>query len=362
MIKTYSQLFKENQDSGHLLYYAFDWDDNILHMPTKIHMYKREGNNWIEKQVSTAEFAEYRNDSENWKADKNTAFQDFRDNGPRGNPAFVEDMISAISSREFAPAWEDFIECLKNASLFAIITARGHESETMRKGVEWIIDNILSDDDLYLMYNQLRKFEYLFKSDANSDVILRGTPSQNPLVMEYLDHCHFIGVSAPSRGGTPENPEAAKSEALVNFMRNVNDFAESLGKKAKIGFSDDDLKNVKHIEDLMNNIKHEEFANIEEGVVKGTKKGAFSKSVFKFNKEQPSNSLTETSHQTPGLESSVLKFTQFGNMAGHLNPQGPDQRQDDGANAFKRATNYLVKNSNDILGKPKKRKKKKSSK
>lgn len=51
-------------------------------------------------------------------------------------------------------------------------------------------------------------------------------------------------------------------------------------------------------------------------------------------------------------------------MAAHLNPTGPDQRQDDRANAFRRATNYLSGVSKEIL-KPKrriKRKKKKSSK
>ena len=44
-------------------------------------------------------------------------------------------------------------------------------------------------------------------------------------------------------------------------------------------------------------------------------------------------------------------------MAAHLNPVGPDQRQDDYANQFKRQTKYLAKTSKDILG-DKKRKKK----
>lgn len=51
-------------------------------------------------------------------------------------------------------------------------------------------------------------------------------------------------------------------------------------------------------------------------------------------------------------------------MTSHLNPVGPDQRQDDGANAFKRATKYLSGMSKEII-KPKKvkrlKKKKKSS-
>ena len=37
--------------------YIFDWDDNILHMPTKIKMDKKEGSNWVPVDVSTEEFA-----------------------------------------------------------------------------------------------------------------------------------------------------------------------------------------------------------------------------------------------------------------------------------------------------------------
>jgi len=37
-----------------------------------------------------------------------------------------------------------------------------------------------------------------------------------------------------------------------------------------VGFSDDDLGNVKHIEDLVDSLTHEQFPNIIKYVVKGT--------------------------------------------------------------------------------------------
>jgi hypothetical protein len=125
---------------------------------------------------------------------------------------------------------------------------------------------------------------------------------------------------------------------------------------AKIGFSDDDLKNVKHIEDLVDNLHHEQFPNIVEIVVKGTKDPEnITKKVVKRG------TLTETSNQTPGLESSVLTCTQFGNMTSRLYPQGPHGRQDDFHNRLVQQTKYLTKTSKDILGK-KTKKKRKSSK
>ncbi len=40
--------------------YMFDWDDNILFMPTKIRMEKKDGEKWIPLEVSTEEFRDVR--------------------------------------------------------------------------------------------------------------------------------------------------------------------------------------------------------------------------------------------------------------------------------------------------------------
>lgn len=349
MIKRFNQYLLENSESGVLLYYAFDWDDNILRMPTKIRLEQKVGDKWIPTDVSTAEFAEVRGDSENWKLlndSKEEAFANFRDTGPLGGEIFLEDVKKAVANNSFAPAWDDFVECLSNGSLFAIITARGHESETMRRGVEWIIDNVLTEEQLYNMYNNLLKFSYFYDISTEAERILKGVPSQNELVSLYLDNCDYIGVSAPSRGGSPDNPEKAKEEALLAFKGKVDRFAGQLGMKAMIGFSDDDLGNVAHIEDLADRLNHEEFPNIIRFVVKGTKDPEnITKKVREFSP------LSETSHQTPGLESSVLTMTQFGNMSGRLNPSDKMTRQDDFYNQFKRQVEYLAKTSKDLRNK-----------
>jgi hypothetical protein len=348
MVKKFNQFISESAPSDYLLYYAFDWDDNILYMPTAIRMERKEGDEWVPEDVSTAKFAEVRTDN-NYRLSKE-AFSNFRDDGPNGPAIFLEDAKKAISSGKLGPAWNDFIECLSSGALFAIITARGHESETMRNGVEWIIDNVLTEEQVYSMYNHLMMYAYHFADDRgeSQERILVGKPSENKLVKEYLDNCDYVGVSAPSRGGSPANPEKAKEEALLEFQEKINDYAAKIGLKAKIGFSDDDLKNVKHIEDLYANLSKERFPNIAEFTVKGTKDPLNITKTIR---------TMESSEQTPGMESSVLKFTQFGNMTGQLYPQGPDQRQDDFANQFKRQTKYLTKTSKEILGDKKKKKK-----
>jgi len=354
MIKKFGQFLSENTDSGVLLYYAFDWDDNILRMPTKIRMEKKIGEEWIPTDVSTAEFSEVRGDLENWRLlNPDEAYANFRDTGPMGGDIFLEDTKKAISASRFAPAWDDFMECLSNGSLFAIITARGHESESMRKGVEWIIDNVLTEEQLFDMYNNLLKFSYFYDISTEKERILKGVPSQNELIKLYLDNCDFIGVSAPSRGGSPDNPEKAKEDALLAFKSKVDRFAGQLGMKAMIGFSDDDLGNVAHIEDLADRLNHEEFPNIIKFVVKGTK------DPENITKKVTLMGVTETSHQTPGLENSVLTLTQFGNMTSRLNPSDEMGRQNDFYNQFRKQVEYLAKTSKEIT---KDKKNKKSSK
>jgi len=263
--------YAKTRENRTLLYYAFDWDDNILRMPTQIMVQTEDGN---EIGMSTSDFAIYRSKigKEHFEynghtivgLDYNVAFRNFRDDAD--NTIFKTDVERALNlgDKGKAPAWNKFIKCLTEGSFFAIITARGHEPESIRKGIEYIIDNVLDDDQTQEMYNNLLKFAHLFKiADVDSlPRILNGVASENLLVKNYLDLCepHLVGVSATSRGGSPANPEEAKVSALTDFIDDVNmhvrdlnaiTMASSAPDKmpyiAKVGFSDDDPGNIKHM-------------------------------------------------------------------------------------------------------------------
>jgi hypothetical protein len=359
--------FKDQSGSNYkvyqLLYYAFDWDDNILKMPTEIILLNNVGD---EIGMSTQDFAEYREkigkeefeyQGQNIVGYSKDAFRYFRDQ--IDSEVFVKDTQKALSTGMYAKAWDDFIECLTTGSLFAIITARGHEPETIRKGVELIIKGFNSEQRAS-MIDHLKMFAYLFDETISSD---------DDLISKYLDHCEYIGVSAPSRGAGAENPEHAKVEAFKEFVRKCDDFARELEDNfnqstenwkviAKIGFSDDDRKNFKTIDEVVKELDNETYSNVKEFYIKYTGEGGDEKNIYTKYSESKiknfTNFLNETSHQTPGLESSVLTSTQFGNQAGRLNPQGPLNRQDDFYNQFRRQVNYLSKNSKEILKKSKK--------
>jgi hypothetical protein len=284
--------FNESKDK-YLNYYAFDWDDNILFMPTEIIVIDENGE---EVGIPTSEFAKYRKHlieenpvkykgrtivgfPKNGKGenDFNRAYSNFRDYDP---DVFINDIKKALYTKSFGPAYSDFIECLVHGSLFAIITARGHEKTTLRRGVEYFIENQLSEDQKTTMYNHLLRYAYIFKT-GEYDRIPRGKFTQTLLVKEYLDNCDFVGISAPSRGGTPDNPEKEKEKALLEFKDKVNRFAHNVGMEARIGFSDDDVGNVKHVEELFKNIDHEKYSNIKQYIVKNTNNP---KKISKMNK------------------------------------------------------------------------------
>jgi hypothetical protein len=125
-----------------LKYYIFDWDDNILHMPTHIHLERRrEDGKWEPHSVSTAVFSVIRTDQENYRAPPDgweDAFRDFRDIDVNNENVFLRDTRTAIDrvvreGERAGPSFEKFRKTLIEGRLFAIVTARGHSPAIIRE-------------------------------------------------------------------------------------------------------------------------------------------------------------------------------------------------------------------------------------
>jgi hypothetical protein len=343
-IRSYLDFINENSDIT-LDYYCFDWDDNLLSMPTKINMEHKVGEEWVLNPVSTEHFAEIRSDLENWRPAQG-AFIEFSDEGPRGDSAFLKDMESAIGGakspqdpQKKAPSWDKFIQCLENGSLFSIITARAHKPETLRKGVEWIIDNYLSYDQKRTMYNNCLSFYYIFGGPGKFQPTYENI-SKHPLISSWLDQCGYYGVSYKGfiekhKSGGAESPERGKEIALKEFIAKAASFANKIGVRFKAGMSDDDMKNVLHMTTVLSELREmypgAEFTMID------TSKGGYQK-----------KDIVESTHttQAPGMASSIMPFTSFNNMASRLFPAN-DKDVDPVANTHRLYTDYLTKQSKE---------------
>ena len=252
----------KSEHTPDMKYYAFDWDDNIVHMPTKIMLKTEDGD---EIGMSTDDFAQYRHDigkkSINYKGETivdyaDEAFRNFKTNGDKD---FLIDAMTA----EKGPAFNDFKEAINNGSIFSIITARGHNPNTLKQAVyNYIINdyNGISKDELI---KNLKKYRTFVDEDEMSD---------EELIKTYLELNKYHPVSFGDEGGAV-NPEEAKVQAMEDFVSYIKGLAAVLNKRAylkndvnnnfipsepSIGFSDDDPKNIevmkKHFKDKPDNI------------------------------------------------------------------------------------------------------------
>lgn len=243
-------------------YYAFDWDDNVVHMPTKIMLKTEDGD---EIGMSTDDFAEYRHQIGkvpfNYKGDVIVGYTDepFKNFQTPGDKNFLIDAMRA----ELGPAFDDFREAINGGSIFSIITARGHKPNTLKQAVyNYIIDGFNGIDKEELVKN-LKKYRDISGEEDMTD---------DELIKTYLDMNRFHPVSYNDPEGAA-NPEEAKVRAMDKFVDYVRELSQELNKRAflkkdvsnnfipakpTIGFSDDDIRNVevmkKHFKDKPDNI------------------------------------------------------------------------------------------------------------
>lgn len=233
-------------------YYAFDWDDNVMNMPTEIVLLDNTGK---EVGMSTEDFAEYRTHIGNEPfiyngkqivSFANNPFRNFRQEGEK---QFLIDIMSA----GFGPSWSDFVECVNGGSIFAIITARGHNPNVLKQAVYKLIKNDIGGIDQEKLIQSLKDYREIANEEIKDD---------ETLIKEYLDMCKFHPVSFGS--GSAINPEEGKINALRDFISYVKNLAQEVGGKAlfkndvsnnfvipKIGFSDDDIRNVEKVKEFL---------------------------------------------------------------------------------------------------------------
>jgi hypothetical protein len=259
-------------------YYIFDWDDNILHMPTKIHLERRQPDgSWELTKVSTSTFALIRNDTENYRPPGNNwenSFQEFRDlEGSTENSflAHTRDALAPIISGEEdgAPSFHRFKDAVIEGRLFAIVTARGHAPETICKGVEYFIEYVLSEEERQTMLSNLRGYMAYFNE-------YEYPMSHEEVLANYLRINRFYGVTSPSflqrlehsseeETSGAENPEIAKQLAIKDFVGHVLKIIHTSGieKPISFGFSDDDPRNVSAVEDYIHRRLAHEFPGVK---------------------------------------------------------------------------------------------------
>lgn len=238
-----------------VVYANYDWDDNIIFMPTRIVFFaKNEKLHFQEVEVSTEVFAHVRskvgvsnqklfvnkqadgsivgslhnNEDHNWpfinlkdyavdNDDAKGSFRQFRD-CPKNY--FMKHLKEAVDLNHYGPSFKDFQEHCSNeeeAENLCVITARGHNPKTIHEGM------------LYLQKSGVIKY----------------CPKE-----ENIYPCSYKGLKTV-KTASAQNPSEAKKNILLHILDELNNKSDKLEKDYTFGFSDDDQKTMKLVEEVL---------------------------------------------------------------------------------------------------------------
>ncbi|GAB4022990.1 MAG: hypothetical protein Fur0010_26180 [Bdellovibrio sp.] len=228
-----------NHHLGGRSFYFFDFDDNVAYLTTPIVIFHKKTGE--ERLISSGEWAHHNRDIGksgpfiDYSIDYNDAtgsFRYFRDRdvGLLGRivgkrQTFIEDIQKALSQADYswkAPSWNCFFHATYNNRPVSVITARGHNPETIISG----IDVLVKEGHLPHLPNFLSIY-----------------PVTNPEVRKNLGDKELkLSVADLKKAAIRESVETAISRYGLNPHH-------------RFGMSDDDPKNVELITEEMRALK-----------------------------------------------------------------------------------------------------------
>jgi hypothetical protein len=147
-----------NYHLGGRSFYFFDFDDNVAYLTTPIVIFNKETG--IERTLSSGEWANYHHTIGKQGPfkdyfidydDEVGSFRYFRDQKHsfidkmvRKKQTFLSDIEKALQQADYswkAPSWNCFYHATYNYRPTSVITARGHQKETIQEGIDLIVKN-----------------------------------------------------------------------------------------------------------------------------------------------------------------------------------------------------------------------------
>ena len=229
-----------NHHLGGRSFYFFDFDDNVAYLTTPIVIFNKDTG--AERTLSSGEWARYHHTIgkdgpfSNYYVDyddETGSFRYFRDQKHsfidkvvRRKQTFLSDIEKALDQADYswkAPSWNTFYHAVYNQRPVSVITARGHQKETIQDG----IDLMVRDGHLPFSPNYLSIY-----------------PVTNPMI----------------RGKELKDPDFVQSVADLKreaIRNSVETAIEKYGYSPhhRFGMSDDDPKNVELITEEMKDLK-----------------------------------------------------------------------------------------------------------
>ena len=220
-------------------FYAFDFDDNILEVESYIYLKNKEGE--VEK-FSTSEFAQVREKVDN----KNYSF--YEDSFKEFRSDFDKEFIQRAKNGKPMKSLPKFVECINNADIFCIITARGNSPEV----IQTIIKNIITEEKYGISIESLKNnFSKKYKisiEDLNDENVISLYINLCPAYpCQYEPYIEKYGIE-------DKNQEERKTFFMEKFIQYIKRFRRP-EDKVYVGFSDDDKGNYEKMKEFFDKRK-----------------------------------------------------------------------------------------------------------
>jgi hypothetical protein len=212
-------------------FFIYDWDDNIMVMPSVLHLEKKLGTRWVPVNVNSNMYAKIKY-NEDIRDLGDVSYEEFHKDS-----FFLKHLSKAIKEKTFGPSYVTIKETLINGDDFAIVTMQGHSPHIITSGIMMLIFRTFSINEINQMIENV--------GDISS----------------YLSKQAYFTISSPEfnkKFGMNGNEKSKDKKCLaINYYvtGKMNKLNEKKYDKINIFFSDDDLDNVSAAVDLFKYLK-----------------------------------------------------------------------------------------------------------
>jgi hypothetical protein len=272
-----------NFSKGGRSFYFFDFDDNIMFLSTPIFLFHKK--TFQEIRLSSGEFSQYSKSIgkegrfKNYTIiddDSEGSFRNFRDKNINvvgrllgKKQILLNDIKEAMERPDFlwkGPSWNFFYHATLNKRPISIITARGHESNTIKKGI-----------------GEMVRLGHL----PHNPNFLSVFPVCNPNTKMTLDEKGTMSVGELKRKAIRSSVELA----IIKY---------GPSPYHRFGMSDDDPHNIEMITEEMTKLKRE-FPNMSFFVIKALAESLEKREIFGDHFEEYSLNRDESSYSQLSL-------------------------------------------------------------
>lgn len=227
-----------NFHKGGRSFYFFDLDDNLLHLPTNIVVFRKSDGQM--REVSTADFAKVKDEINDPKSpwfeyetrfnNEFNSFMNFRDRKIDlriEEQSLIMDLRKALDNPQLdwkGPSWNFFAYAVENSRPISIITARGHHPSTLKRA----LNHLVQTRDLLAHPNYLGVYPV----------------SHTATRLELGDHNETLSVAE------------LKKKAIHQSVKDAFD-CYGYNPHHRFGMSDDDEENLKLILEAFRELKQE---------------------------------------------------------------------------------------------------------